>query len=129
MSWYWIALIVIAGCAVINPILYFIKWELYNRKEWIEDKNRWRSDDRFWDYESSWETDTDGLQKQVLKKIQIAEIRPQIRDVWNSKDYFWVWWFPVANVITTCYYLGCIIARPFEKSWKWIVRKIANIKV
>ena len=129
MSWYWIALIVIAGCAVINPILYFIKWELYNRSEWIEDKKRWRSDDRFWDYESSWGTDPDGLQRQVLKRIQIAEIRPQIRDVWNSMDCFWVWWFPGANVITTLYYLGCIITRPFEKSWKWIVRKIANIKV
>lgn len=35
MNWIWITLIVIVGSAIVNPILYFIYWELYKRKEWI----------------------------------------------------------------------------------------------
>lgn len=129
MNWIWITLIVIASCAIINPILYFIYWELYKRKEWIKDKKYWKSDERFFDTESCWEEDPDGIKKQYTKKVQVASIRPQIKDVWYEMDAYWVWWFPVVSVFTALFYIGAIIARPFEKSWKWLVRKIANIKV
>ena len=48
MNWIWITLIVIIGCAVINPLLYFVYWELYKRKEWIDNEKYQRTDERFW---------------------------------------------------------------------------------
>lgn len=118
MNWIWITLIVIAGCAIINPLLYFVYWELYKRKEWIEDKKYFKTDKRFWSEGEEWN-----------KPIQIATIRPQINDVWYAMEPYWVWWFPAVSMVTTLFYVGSIIVKPFESSWKWIVRKIANIKV
>lgn len=118
MNWIWITSIVIAGCAIINPILYFIYWELYKRKEWIKDKKYWKSDERFWSGE--WDKH---------QRTQKAPIQPQIKDVWYEMDAYWVWWFPVVSTFTTSFYVGAIIAKPFETSWKKLVRKIANIKV
>lgn len=129
MAWYWIVIIVIAASAIVNPILYFITWELYKRKEWIQEKECFESDERFFDHESYWGKDDEGNTKQYLKKVQIAPVVPQIKDVWESVDAYWIWWFPVASSVTTLFYICSIIARPFEKSWKWLVRKIANIKV
>lgn len=129
MNWIWISLVIIVGCAIINPILYFIYWELYKRKEWIKDKTDWKSDERFFDYESYWDTDIDGLKQQYIRKIQVAPVRPQVRDVWMAMDNYWFWWFPGINSIAVAFYVCAIIVRPFEQSWKWVVRKIANLKV
>lgn len=118
MNWILIILIMVAGCAVINPLLYFVYWELYKRKEWIKDKKCWKSDERFWSGE--WDR---------CQRTQIAPIQPQIKDVWYEMDAYWVWWFPVVSMFTTLFYVGSIIARPFEMIWKGLVRKIANLKV
>lgn len=118
MNWIWIALIVIAGCAIVNPILYFIYWEIYKRKEWIEDQEYHRNDARFWSDELS-----------EYERRQIAPLRPQIKDVWDEMDNYWLWWFPVVSTFTALFYMSTIIAKPFETSWKRFVRKIANIKV
>lgn len=129
MAWYWIVGIVFIASVILAPLLYFVYWELYKRKEWIQDKTYWKSDERFFNYESYWEEDPDGVKKQHTKKVQVAPIRPQVRDVWMAMDNYWVWWFPVINSFAVVYYVCAIIARPFEQSWKWIVRKIANIGV
>lgn len=129
MNWIWITIIIIIVSAIINPILYFIYWELYKRKDWIKEKNIWKSDERFFNYESYWEEDPNGIKKQYTRKVQITPVRPQIRDVWNSIDSYWIWWFPGINSIVVVFYICAIIARPFEQSWMWLLRKIANIKV
>ena len=129
MAWYWIVIIAIVASAIINPILYFIYWELYKRKEWINYKECCESDKRFFDYESYFEEDPDGVSKQCLRKVQIAPVRPQVKDVWYEMDNYWLWWFPAVSSVTTLFYICSIIARPFEKSWIWLVRKIANLNV
>ena len=118
MNWIWIVLIVIAGCAIINPILYFIYWEMYNRKEWIKNETFYENDSRFWRGESN-----------SSKRTQIAPVRPQVKDVYSKVDFYWLWWFPVCSSVSVLFYICAIIARPFEKLWKWLVSKIANIKV
>lgn len=129
MNWFLIVIIVIVGSAIVNPILYFIYWELYKRKEWIENKTAWKSDERFFNYESYWEEGPDGIKKQYTKKVQVFPVRPQVKDVWNEMNAYWLWWFPVMSTFNALFYISSIIARPFETGWKWIVRKIANIKV
>lgn len=118
MNWIWITLIVIAGSAIINPLLYFIYWELYDREEWIQEKMSEENDKRFFVYEST-----------TRKTVQIAPVRPQIKDMWKSQDYYGFWWIPIISTFTVLFYICIIIAKPFEKFWKCIVNKIANVKI
>lgn len=129
MSWIWIALIAIVGSAMINPILYFIKWELYDRADWISNTECYEHDKRFWTTESFWQEDTDGLKRQYTKQVQIAEVRPQVKDAWNAFDERWVWFTPIVSSITTVVYTSMIVVRPFDRGWRWVVKKIANIKI
>lgn len=129
MAWYWIALIVYVGCVLINPILYFIKWELYDRRKWIQGKQDFHGDERFWKHETYWYEDPDGMSKQGIKYVQIAPIRPQIKDIYEWFDNYWLWYFPLINIFYSIVIVGQIVARPFECGWKYIIRKIANIKV
>lgn len=116
MSWIWIVLIAIVGSALINPILYFIKWELYDRKDWVLRTESYESDKRFFTYKDD-------------KRVQFCKVRPQVKDAWNAMDERWVWFTPIVSSITTIVYVCMILVRPFDKGWRWVVKKIANIKI
>ena len=130
MEWYWIIGIVVVGSALLNPILYFIYWELYKRKEWIKSKEHWMSDDRFFDSVSYWDYEPDGTKEQYTRRVQIAPVRPRLQDVYRENDLnLWVWWFPVIGSICVICYIFTIIFSPLQKFWELMIEKIANIKV
>lgn len=120
MTTTFIILIIIIGCAIINPILYFIYWEIYNRKKWIDFRKNNKWDERFWSTEGEY-----------MKRKQIAPVRPQIKDVLIDVDELWLWfWFlPIISSFTTLVYFGQIIFYPLKKLVGIFIRKIENIKI
>lgn len=56
--WIWILVFCAIGCALVSPVLFFVYWEIYNRKEW-KDKNGQPRVKNVWDefiegYGASW---------------------------------------------------------------------------
>lgn len=118
MNIYGILLISYICCLILNPILYFVVWELYKRPEWIDQKTRWHSDERFWK-----------LNHKTNDFEQVAKVRPQVKDVVAEFDSYWCWWMPLVNIIYAIVMSIRIIAKPFDSFLKYMIRKIANLKV
>lgn len=130
MEWYWIFIIVFVGSALLNPILYFVYWELCKRKKWIKGREHWKSDDRFFDSVPYWEKDADGISQQFIRREQVAPIRPQVKDVYFENDLnLWVWCMPIVSSICLVCYVCSIIFSPLQKFWELMIEKIANLKV
>lgn len=126
------ALIVIFAPIILNPILLFIRFELYERKDWINWVNCQEKDERFFKTKSYWETDPDGLKKQSLKYIKIAEPRPTIEDFWkevvneHSTNFIFI---PILSTIYSIYNVLYIIVRPLNSVINWLFNKFKDIKI
>lgn len=117
-EWIWILIFCAIGCTLLNPILFFIKWELYERNNWIKRKIEY-SDREFFTRDEN--------QPNVWH--QIAEVRPRIKDIANDNDDGFYWWFPVCNYFVFLYLFFYLIFRPTKEFWCKIVKWIGNIKV
>lgn len=132
MNWILWILAIIFIPIIINPILLFIRFELYQKKDWINFVNCRRSDERFFKTESSWKPDIDGIQRQYLKTIKIAEPRPTIGDFWEfvlSEYHEFAWYCPVISAMFLTYNVLYIILRPLGSVLEWLFNKIKNIKI
>lgn len=118
-EWVWILIFCYFGTIILNPILFFIKWEIYERKRWILDKESRQFDARFFKYKDN----------KSSVRIQIAPVRPQIKDVAYENDDYFYWWFPVTSYFVFLYLLLYLICRPFRSGWKLLIRKIGELKV
>lgn len=120
-EWVWILIFCYFGTVIITPILFFIKWEFWNRKKWIRNKEDNQYDDRFFAYKD----------RQSSERIQIAKIRPQIKDVWDDlndggTEY---WWCPGWSYFIFLYLILYLICRPFKSGWSKFVKWFGNLKV
>lgn len=117
-EWVWILIFCAIGCVLFNPILYFIKWELYNRKEWIERKIEYHDINFFRKSEHA-----------PYDWIQINEVRPRTKDIYNENDDCFYWWFPGFSYFVFLYLFFYLIFRPTKEFWKRLIKRIGEIKV
>lgn len=99
--WIWILIFCAIGCALINPILYFIYWKIYIRSEWIENRH------------------------------SVNEIQPRVKDVWDEfiAEYGASWWIPGINYFISTFLILFLIFRPTKAFWQKVVKWFGNIKV
>ena len=120
-EWVWILIFCYFGTVLLIPILFFIKWELWDRKGWIDNKKSRESDERFFKYKNA----------QSSEKIQIAKVRPQIKDIWEdlNSDAIEYWWCPVWSYFIFIFLFLYLICRPFKSFWSKFVKWFGNLKV